>query len=138
MLIILPYLCFIISLTISLVTLNTDERLVSITSFHSSSLILIIKLSAVIPALLTKTDAAPYFSLISVLSSLIESLSLMSSIEPKPLALDAASSLSITSVPSFDLDVPITVYPATTRDFRISKPIPLFAPVTSAILASVI
>ena len=50
-----------------------DDKLVLITSFHSSSFMRISKLSFVMPALLTKIVGAPKLSLISANNAFIES-----------------------------------------------------------------
>ena len=65
-----PLLCFSIWRETCFTQLNAPFRLVATTASKSSSDIFMIRLSLVIPALLTKISSRPYFFTIASISSL--------------------------------------------------------------------
>ena len=130
MLIIEPLFCFSMIADTALVKLNTDFRLTLITASHCSSVILINKVSLVIPALFTKISIRPNSFAIS---------STVAALEAYILAFTPQASISFSVACAFSSylkSVKAIFAPCLANARATAFPIPLEAPVISAVFPS--
>mmetsp|Transcript_26879 Transcript_26879/g.62396 ORF Transcript_26879/g.62396 Transcript_26879/m.62396 type:complete len:234 (+) Transcript_26879:423-1124(+) len=133
MLIILPQRFLVMPFVAALVIRKTEFRFVLITSNHCSSFILIINVSFVMPALLTRMSGGPYFSVTAFTTSSTFAESVTSNFIPSPFK-SPSKRAEMASAPESEVAVPTTTAPAFARRSAMAAPMPREAPVTTATL----
>ncbi|MNP40320.1 hypothetical protein D3C76_1339540 [compost metagenome] len=106
----------------------------SITSNHSSSFMRSMRLSRVIPALLTRMAGAPNCSPMAASTASTDSALVTFSSMPVPVMPCSFRVAAMRSAPDADVAVPITVAPWRPSSRAMAWPMPRLAPVTSATL----
>ena len=137
MLIIDPFFCFSIGCKTALVRLNTDLRLTVRTLSHWSSVILIRRVSLVMPALFTRMSIFPKSLTISFTTFWESSKSAAFEMYPFTVTLCAFNSwIVFKKASSSAIFVMAIDAPSAANLFAIAFPIPRLAPVIKAVLPS--
>mmetsp|Transcript_28305 Transcript_28305/g.74900 ORF Transcript_28305/g.74900 Transcript_28305/m.74900 type:complete len:201 (+) Transcript_28305:428-1030(+) len=128
-----PHLFLVMALRTALVMRKTELRLVSMTSSHWVSFMRIIRVSLVMPALLTRMSTLPYSASMTFSTEAISALSTTSSFMPVPVFLSLKRA-AMAAAPESEVAVPITMAPAAASFLAMASPMPRDAPVTRATL----
>src|SRR5690606_3643379 len=138
MLMMRPQRAFVMPRTKARVMRNTESRLVDSTDAHSSSFMRSIRLSRVMPALLTRISTLPCCSCTRSAKASTEAGEDTSRTSPWPFTPASASQPLMAAAPDSEVAVPITAAPRLPSSSAMAWPIPRLAPVTTAILPAML